>query len=471
MDLIRNIWNFSTVFKKEEHMQHTEENLQPVEDNLQLSEDIFQPKEEFMELTGEILQPTEERLHSTEDKLHPTEKNLQPSKDKLKSTEDKLQPAEEKSPEISCNICDASLKNLESLNKHYLKHVNNKTCRVNLEKLNASDFDKLINKDGAQENINYDFDEYKNSMEGTNSDNYKTDILHHNKSKPSNIIVFKESFETKLEVEKDNYTVINNTSSNGISIKMTIKKEPKIKRKKIYHVAADNKEETSKDSVNIFPCHVCQDLFDSTKSLTLHIKTLHPNIEKGTCGMCQKKFKNITILIMHTRKHLGIRPFSCDGCRKSFCNAKYLSEHKSKCKKVLSHNPKDNFASKINHTVAGSCPCNVCRQAFENFGDLRRHVELLHPELMDNLICTICQKKSARFDSFMDHTRRHFNIRPYACAKCGAEFHTRPNINQHIKSCQKSVTNEDFKDVDSFESDIFQDILEALPPTKEIVYI
>ena len=470
MDLIEKIWNFTSVFHKGESIQPKEENLQPIEEKLDPKIEKFQPNQDKNQFTEENLHITDENWHSTEGILEPTKENLQLTEEILQSVEENLQPTEEnlQPTDILCNICDVSLKHVESLNIHYLEHVNNKRCTVNIEKLNAIHLDKLIYNNAAKETFKNDFTTFDDSMEVTNTD-IKTN--NHNKTETSNN---KTVFEETTEDAKDNYTIINSSDSNDLSIRLTIKKEPKVKRKKICHITADIKEESSKDSVNIFPCHVCQDLFNSTKSLTFHIETLHSDVEKLTCAMCQKKFPNFTNLMIHTRKHLGIRPFSCHHCTKSFCDAKYLNDHKSRCKKVLSPNPnaKDDLASKIIYTAKGSSPCNVCRQAFDNYGDLRRHVGLIHPEQVDNLTCSICQQKIARFDALMDHTRRHLNIRPYSCAKCGAAFHTKPNVNQHVKSCHKSAINKDSKNMmDVIESDNFLDILEAVPAPKEIVFI
>ena len=482
--MIEKIWNFTSVFHKGESIQPKEENLQPIEEKLDQKIEKFPPNENKNQFTEGNLQLAEEILQPTE-KIQQTEQNLQPTNEIFQqATEEYLQPTDkilqpievnlQPTTDILCNICDVSLKHVESLNIHYLEHVNNKRCRVNVEKLNALHLDKLIYNNAVKEtfkNVTDDFTTFDDSMEVTNTD-IKTN--NHDKTEPNNKTVFEETIDIKPEVAKDNYTIINNSDSNDLSIRLTIKKEPKVKRKKIYHITADIKEEPVKDSVNIFPCHVCQDLFNSTKSLTIHIETLHSDVEKLTCAMCQKKFPNFTNLMIHTRKHLGIRPFSCHHCTKSFCDAKYLNDHKNRCKKVVSPNlnAKDDLASKIIYSAKGSSPCNVCRQAFDNYGDLRRHVGLIHPEQVDNLTCSICQQKIARFDALMDHTRRHLNIRPYSCAKCGAAFHTKPNVNQHVKSCHKSATNKDSKNMmDVIESDNFLDILEAVSAPKEIVFI
>ena len=97
-----------------------------------------------------------------------------------------------------------------------------------------------------------------------------------------------------------------------------------------------NEENTEKMHVNSlnmkakhnFPCNACLLTFESSAVLRCHILDLHPNVPYDiACSLCDQKFGRLYQLMEHTRKHLDIRPYSCDNCGEAFCTSKARHTH------------------------------------------------------------------------------------------------------------------------------------------------
>ena len=49
-------------------------------------------------------------------------------------------------------------------------------------------------------------------------------------------------------------------------------------------------------------------------------------------------------------------------------------------------------------------------------------------------VCGICQKRFARSDMLIRHSRLHSGVRPYRCNKCGQEFSRSDHLNTHLRT-------------------------------------
>ncbi|XP_037549385.1 zinc finger protein 728-like [Nematolebias whitei] len=217
-------------------------------------------------------------------------------------------------------------------------------------------------------------------------------------------------------------------------------------------------------------CGVCGERLKSSKGLSDHLKSHRDNLStRGTCKICGKTFQNIET---HKRSHTGVKPFSCDVCRKSFPREGALRRHKKiHSRKKLEacqicgqtftekhllqehmkmHEDKNGEWSEvadvgeINETLkqkANTEPtlgktsstfcCKVCGDFFRSPGFLRKHAEM-HCNDSKNT-CGVCGEHLESSKSLSDHLTSHrdnLSTRG-ACKICGKTFQ---NMEVHKRS-------------------------------------
>lgn len=85
-----------------------------------------------------------------------------------------------------------------------------------------------------------------------------------------------------------------------------------------------------------FGCKFCDMMFLSSSGLLSHTKAKHKPDSKTLCQLCGQAFHNKANLEGHMNMHLGIRPFKCKRCGKSYGHSKSLITHEKICKSIIS---------------------------------------------------------------------------------------------------------------------------------------
>ncbi|XP_059147006.1 zinc finger protein 675-like [Physella acuta] len=101
-----------------------------------------------------------------------------------------------------------------------------------------------------------------------------------------------------------------------------------------------------------FGCKFCDVMFLSSSGLLSHTKAKHKPDPKTLCQICGQAFHNRANLEGHMNMHLGLKPFKCKRCGKSYGHSKSLITHEKRCTKIVSNAGKTR--SQSNHTSVKS---------------------------------------------------------------------------------------------------------------------
>ncbi|RVE52018.1 hypothetical protein evm_003296 [Chilo suppressalis] len=111
-----------------------------------------------------------------------------------------------------------------------------------------------------------------------------------------------------------------------------------------------------------FPCSMCDRIFDTRRTLTIHRRKDHLKDYRYECQCCGQKFFTRFALNNHMPTHTGERNFKCKVCEKTYPRLKTLKDH-----------------MRI-HTNDRRYRCHICGQAFIQNCSLKGHMKSQHPE-------------------------------------------------------------------------------------------
>ncbi|CAG9856526.1 unnamed protein product [Phyllotreta striolata] len=175
-------------------------------------------------------------------------------------------------------------------------------------------------------------------------------------------------------------------------------------------------KELSKDcpfenETTVYKCPMCNKVFKKLQEHREHKKTHY--IEKRTCKICKRVMQNYGKLQEHMNKHLGLKPFSCDECDKSFISVHYLKLHK-KC-----HNPDATFK------------CPLCPKSFRTTSSLRCH-QNVHAEKVEDYRCKVCSEQCNDAATYKTHILEHGKKAEIQCSLCKKAFYTDRGLEAHL---------------------------------------
>ncbi|CAI5645759.1 zinc finger protein 397 [Oreochromis niloticus] len=132
------------------------------------------------------------------------------------------------------------------------------------------------------------------------------------------------------------------------------------------------------------------------------------------CSVCNKNFRNKSILTRHMKTHTGEKPHSCSVCGKSFIQRSYLQTH------MNSH------SGQKPHT------CSFCGKGFTQVGNMNAHMRIHTGEKPHS--CNDCGKKFREKADLIKHTVIHTGEKPYGCTLCHIKFSAQSNLTRHMKT-------------------------------------
>ncbi|XP_016050979.1 PREDICTED: zinc finger protein 282-like [Miniopterus natalensis] len=132
-----------------------------------------------------------------------------------------------------------------------------------------------------------------------------------------------------------------------------------------------------------------------------------------SCPECGKSFGVRKSLIIHHRSHTKERPYECAECEKSFNCHSGLIRHQ------------------MTHRGERPYKCSECEKTYSRKEHLQNHQRLHTGERPFQ--CALCGKSFIRKQNLLKHQRIHTGERPYTCGECGKSFRYKESLKDHLR--------------------------------------
>lgn len=204
-------------------------------------------------------------------------------------------------------------------------------------------------------------------------------------------------------------------------------------------------------------CPICPEVFTREKLYEQHIKSHYKGSEDNKCLLCDKKFKHLSSVAIHTEEH-GSRELPCDQCGRLFKGRMQLVGHRNKYHQVVTHKRSGQLRQvelhvcsvcgktftqghrlnqhMLSHSGERPFACEHCGQGFKTRRNLGMH-QLTHTG-EKNVKCLMCDLTFFHEKHMKDHMkRRHMNTQRFGCEICGKQFSYSSGLNEHMNTHTK----------------------------------
>lgn len=190
-----------------------------------------------------------------------------------------------------------------------------------------------------------------------------------------------------------------------------------------------------------YQCSACKKRFCLARQLREHKR--HHLAKSVMCPHCPRRFRSETALQEHMYTHTGCRPFRCSHCKKIFasrytlkvhCKTHSVRERNHKCMTCHKEFLSYHHLSEHMHIHEGSRQ-HTCNVCGKAFATLRSlDLHMVIHSGVKNYSCKLCNKQFARKGEVEDHERTHTGEKPFQCEICGATFSQRSNLQSHKRA-------------------------------------
>lgn len=190
-------------------------------------------------------------------------------------------------------------------------------------------------------------------------------------------------------------------------------------------------------------CLECNKDFATKAQLKIHTHVVHEHNE-SRCSLCQKTFKNRTLLKQHQQNHEksmcsvcgesvsnltqhllihGEKRYACDLCPKRFAQPAGLYQHKQ----VFHGTGKPN-----RQVPEEKRTCKCCGKVLSSNMALYTHKKQVHG-IGNCHLCPVCGKSCATKRSLDEHKNVHSTERTENCTECSSTFKSQRALIEHLK--------------------------------------
>ncbi|CAG0910615.1 unnamed protein product, partial [Cyprideis torosa] len=120
-------------------------------------------------------------------------------------------------------------------------------------------------------------------------------------------------------------------------------------------------------------------------------------------------------LSVHSRVHLGVKPFQCDLCDSRFGSPFRLKRHKAGV-----HEKKRNFI------------CPLCGYSFMQKSEYEVHMRVHQNDRPFE--CDICHRRFVTSSKLKYHSRSHTGEKPFPCPHCDAKLSRNQYLTDHLRT-------------------------------------
>lgn len=141
---------------------------------------------------------------------------------------------------------------------------------------------------------------------------------------------------------------------------------------------------------------------------------IHTDERPFACKQCDKSFRRADHLKKHEVQHLKIKPHKCEQCEKTFSRIEHLRCHISS-----------------RHTnIATAFECIECKLVCETTKLLKLHQK---SHFKHEIVCKICNIQFSAKSELTEHSKMHYDERPYLCTECGMRFVRNDYLTVHMR--------------------------------------
>lgn len=130
-------------------------------------------------------------------------------------------------------------------------------------------------------------------------------------------------------------------------------------------------------------CDICHKILSNARYLKEHMTLQHLKTTKYVCKElgCKKRFKILSLLEKHMKKHSGLVDFVCKFCGKGYVQRKVFNQHLRKSHQI-SQKEIDRLRWSVNGCEVTDNKCKDCNLEFRTPHKLFDHRALLHGDGM-----------------------------------------------------------------------------------------